>query len=285
QRQELLVLEMSNEKALTVIEQKEVAFYSDQITAVLIEQADGNRVVYVPIRPICDLLGVARRAQQRRIQEDDVLSSVVVNVPVMSGIVTDPDLPSSSRPKTSHMMALPLDYLNGWLFGINAKRVKSEVRDQLIRYQKDCYRVLSEAFQSGTLSFDSRYSDLLKTDSPAAKAVLMAQAILEMAQRQLIAETRLDEHEKRLDSLEEWRGDNARHITPAQASRVSEAVKSIAFELGQSTGRNEYQGVYMQLYRRYGIPAYRELPASKFDDCMSWLRQWYESLTDKDAPF
>ena len=57
---------------LTVIEQKQVAFYSDQITAVLTTSADGERVVYVPVRPICKLLGVDWSAQRKRINNDPV---------------------------------------------------------------------------------------------------------------------------------------------------------------------------------------------------------------------
>lgn len=44
---------MSEEKALVVVEQREVDFYGDEIVAVLAK--DG--LVYVPIRPICDNLG------------------------------------------------------------------------------------------------------------------------------------------------------------------------------------------------------------------------------------
>lgn len=44
------------------------------------------------------------------------------------------------------MQYLPLDYLNGWLFGVNANRVKEGIRDNLIRYQRECYRVLADAF-------------------------------------------------------------------------------------------------------------------------------------------
>ena len=44
------------------------------------------------------------------------------------------------------MLCLPLEFLNGWLFGVSASRVNFEIREQLIRYQKECYRVLSTAF-------------------------------------------------------------------------------------------------------------------------------------------
>ena len=263
---------MSNE--LTVVEQKQVAFYSDQVTAVLVEQADGERVVYVPIRPICDLLGVAWSPQRRRINRDAVLSETCVTVTVTQ--VGDT--------QRRQVLALPLDYLNGWLFGINADRVKSEARDQLVRYQKDCYRVLSDAFKEGKLSFDNRYANLLNnTDSPAAAAYRMAQAILDMAKQQVIMESQLQDHEQRLLSIEEWRGDVGRMITPAQASELSQAVRAVALVFSKTTGRNEYGGVYGELYRQYSISSYKQLPASKFDEAMNWLRQWYEDLADGDA--
>ena len=44
------------------------------------------------------------------------------------------------------MFCLPLDYFNGFLFGINANRVKPELRDRLITYQRECYQVLAAAF-------------------------------------------------------------------------------------------------------------------------------------------
>ena len=51
------------EEALAVVEQKEVEFYGDTIIAV---RAQGGGV-YVPVRPMCRLLGVDWSAQPRRI--------------------------------------------------------------------------------------------------------------------------------------------------------------------------------------------------------------------------
>ena len=62
------------EQALTVVEQKEVQFYGDMIIAVR-SQGSG---VYVPVRPICDLLGVDWSAQRQRISRDPVLSAELV---------------------------------------------------------------------------------------------------------------------------------------------------------------------------------------------------------------
>lgn len=289
-------------KALQVVEQQAVLFYEDQIIAVRL----GNGEVYVPIRPICDLLGVDRSAQQRRIQRDPVLAEVAQSVEVMSGAVMAPDIDTGSRPNTSHMLALPLDFLQGWLMGINADRVRPELRDRIIRYQKECYRVLAEAFRDGRLTTDPTFNELLASDSPTVQAYKMIMAMARMAQQQIIMEARLAGQERRLaaaetqvadvaqqvggvaqrlEALETQLGDTRRQITPAQAMQVSQAVKAIALALGKRSGRNEFGGVYGELYRRFAITGYRELPAARFDEALNFLRQWYTSLEGGEVPF
>lgn len=63
--------------------------------------------------------------------------------------------PGSSRPYTSEMICLSLDYLSGWIFGINASRVKPMIKERLRRYQRACYKVLAKAFQDGRLTTDT----------------------------------------------------------------------------------------------------------------------------------
>lgn len=48
---------MSDNKEFTPIEQRQVVFYEDEITAVIVD-SDGQREVYVPVRPIGDYLGM-----------------------------------------------------------------------------------------------------------------------------------------------------------------------------------------------------------------------------------
>jgi hypothetical protein len=59
--------------ALVPVEQKVVEFYGDELTAVLVD-VEGHAVIYVPVRPICDYLGVDWSGQYRRINRDPVLS-------------------------------------------------------------------------------------------------------------------------------------------------------------------------------------------------------------------
>lgn len=261
------------EKAIEPIEQKTVLFYDDEITAVRL--SDGS--VYIPIRPLCEILGVAWNGQYERIQRDPVLSSVLMSVRVTR---TDIE-PSSRRPLQSDVSCLPLEYLNGWMFGINANRVKAELRDRIIRYQRECYKVLHEAFQDRRLATDQSFDDLLKTDSPAAQAYRMAQAMMHLARQQLLLESRMDDHENRLERLETQINGTEQTISEAQASQISQAVKAVALELSKRNGRNEYGGVYGEMYRRYEITSYKLLPIHRFREAMDWLSEWYQSLTNE----
>lgn len=67
-----------SDQKLQIVEQKTVTFYNDQITAVRL--TDGR--IFVPIRPICESLGLAWNAQFERIGRDAVLSTEVQGIRV-----------------------------------------------------------------------------------------------------------------------------------------------------------------------------------------------------------
>jgi len=275
---------MSENKQLTVIEQREITFYDDQVIAVKVE----DEKIYVPIRPICDLIGVDSASQRQRIDRDLVLSEVVK----LCDVVTTSQ---GQTPQRRTMTALPLDYLNGWLFGINAKRVNENVRPKLLQYQRDCYQVLYEAFGRNevTAAPDPSIDELLADDDPTAIAYRQALAIVNMAREQVLmkvrmqsAESQLHDHEDRLQMIEANYGDDSRYITNAQSTQIAQAVKQIALELGKRSKRNEFGGVYGEVHRQFSIPSYKQLPAPKFSEAMNFLRQWWETLTDgMDVPF
>ncbi|MFZ4705436.1 MAG: phage antirepressor N-terminal domain-containing protein [Bacteroidales bacterium] len=85
----------------------------------------------VPIRPICDALGIDEDVQNRKIKDDDFLSSVAT-LSVATG----------SDGKQYKMTCLPYRYIFGWLFTINPKNVKPEAQESVFRYKIECYDVL-----------------------------------------------------------------------------------------------------------------------------------------------
>ncbi len=274
---------MSDEKALIPVEQQIVDFYGDELIAVAVE-VDGKQQVYVPVRPICDYLGLAFAAQRRRILRDPVLTDSVQYVTITAT--------KGEKRGNPNRLCIPLDYVSGFLFGVSVQRVKPELQERLIRYQKECYKVLDEAVRLRHLSFENDVADLLDPSSEAVQAYRMLQALTKLAHNQIVMEARLNDfgrtlndNTQRIEELESTLGNPQRAITQGQASRISQAVKAIALELGRRSGRNEFGGVYGELYRRFDIAAYRELPSKQYDDAMTWLRDWYSSLTGEEVPF
>ena len=103
--------------------------------ALLVTRIDGKPAV--ALRPVCDALGLDWQAQLRRIKRHPVLAKGVAVTAI----------PSQGGPQQT--ICLPLDMLNGWLFGVSAARVKPELRERLIQYQRECFDVLASHFGAG----------------------------------------------------------------------------------------------------------------------------------------
>lgn len=267
-------------KMLTVVEQKEVTFYEDDLTAV---QAD-NGQIYVAVRRMCDALGLDPRNQRRRIQDHTILSEGY-----RRGVIyAPPGEQGGGGPQEAGLLRVDLVPL--WLAGIHLKRVKKEIRPKIEQFQREAANVLWEAFQEGRLTTDPIFDELLQQDTDAVQAYKMLQALVKLARNQVLIEAQLSthgeqlvNHEQRLEDIEA-RLNPGEHITADQAVAISQAVKAVAIAIGKQSGRNEFGGVYGELYRRYRVPSYKELPAGKYDDAIKWLGEWLQSLTG-DEPF
>lgn len=262
-----------------VIEQKTVLFYDDDLVAI----RAGDNHVYVSLRHLCQALGIDTQGQTRRIRRQKILERGFGQFPIMT----------AERGEQQAYM-LRVDLVPLFLSGISTKAVSETAQPKLERFQEEAAKVLWEAFQEGRLTSDTPLDDLLTQDSPAAQAYRMAEAIMKMARQQLLLEAQLSthsqqlaDHELRLEQVETKLGDAEYHITPAQAMQISQAVKAVAHELGKRSKRNEYGGVYGELYRRYEINSYKHLPKHRYEDAMAWLNEWLNSLygDEKEVPF
>lgn len=112
-----------------------VSFHGQQL-AVIPQQEK----LFVAIKPICENIGLAWGSQYNRLQRDEVLSSTVS---IMKTVAEDD--------KTRELICLPLEMLNGWLFGIDTNRIKNpEVKARVIEYKRECYQVLFDYWTKGT---------------------------------------------------------------------------------------------------------------------------------------
>src|SRR5438067_5808035 len=225
---------MSEEKALVPIQEKTVNFYGDQIIAVLVE-VNGQREVYVPVRPICEYLGLTWSAQLQRMKRDEVLAEGMTSVSMMNTQVQ----------QRYEITCLQLELLPGWLFGINTSRVRPDLQEKIKRYRRECYKVLWRAFQADALaaSTDQEVIDINATQVPTNTSLIqireMGLAIARMAEEQLEQEQRLAATNKRLDvagtiinQMDVRLGEVERRISPPayvtdeMASDIKLAVKA-----------------------------------------------------------
>lgn len=96
-------------------------------------QEDGQ--IFVPVKPLCEALGVAHQVQQDVIKKHPIWGSVVT-LRVTTG----------SDEKQYEMLCIPLKYAFGWLMGIDARSVKPEAYESVVRYQEAAYDALYDRF-------------------------------------------------------------------------------------------------------------------------------------------
>lgn len=111
---------------------------TNQITAIngiIIMSVEENEDIFIPIKPLCEAIGIDARAQRDKIQSDEFLSSV--------GVLSTS---TGADGKQYEMFCLPLKYIYGWLFTINPKNVAPEAREAVSRYRQECYEALYDHF-------------------------------------------------------------------------------------------------------------------------------------------
>lgn len=106
-----------------------------RINGVEIPAVVENGETYIPIKPICEAIGIAFEPQYRKLKEDETLGSVVI-IMVTTG----------ADGKQYDMVCLPIKFIYGWLFTINPGKVAPEAKEKVIRYRRECYEVLYNHF-------------------------------------------------------------------------------------------------------------------------------------------
>jgi hypothetical protein len=105
-----------------------IGFYGKQI---MTTEVDGEH--YVAMKPVCENIGLDWNSQRLKTNKHPVLSCTTM---LKHGGTEDG--------KSRKMLMLPIKHLHGWLFTVDSNRVKLEIRDRLIVYQKECFDVLHE---------------------------------------------------------------------------------------------------------------------------------------------
>lgn len=113
----------------------ETQTFISKINGVDIVTVNQDGETYVPIKPICQALGIDFSAQYNKLQSDETLSSTIAIIAMVG-----------ADNKEREMVCLAVKFIYGWLFTINPGKVDTEAREAVTRYRRECYDVLYDHF-------------------------------------------------------------------------------------------------------------------------------------------
>lgn len=289
------------EAALIATDLRHVVIEGDDILAARIDAGD----IYLPLRSMCDALGVSYQGQVARIRRDEVLAEGLHSLRVETG-------GGAQNVQALHLECVPL-----WLAGLEPSRVREEIRPRLRVYKRWVRQKVWDAFatelglpRTSAPAFGDPTSLSLQQVAELGRAlVAMAEQQLAFQQEQTQLRGRLVDHEQRLmvqegrmDRAAQVMGDTLREvkalkrrldpgnvITDEQAAELQETIKSIAEELtrqsaGNGQQKNYYASLFSELHRRFRVSTYKNLTIEKYERAMAWLRDYDDALDGATDP-
>ncbi len=270
------------------VEQRIVPFYGDELIAV--QRPDG--AIFVLFARLCDNLGLKREGQVRRVQRHAVLSKGLVTL----------DILTAGGPQSAQ--GLRLDLLPLWMAGLQAQRVKPELQDKLVRYQEEAATALWQAFKPQLLVETTKEMAITPLDDSAALKQLqqiaeLGRAITRMAEQQIELQRQQQALTGRMDAaarvIRDVQGQLANvdvrlgvleeqihpasYLTDVQATEVSNQVKSLAELItAKQAGKNHYQGIFAELYRRFGASSYKLISQAQYGAVLQFLSDWHQAV-------
>ena len=168
------------------------------VNGISLQVVADDRQQLVAVKPVCEILGVDYPGQFTKLKEHPVYGSTIGLCPTVG-----------SDGKEREMVCIPLRFFSGWLFSINPDNVKEEARENLIKYQLECNKVLFDYFFS-RVDFSQKKE----------KIVTKAKEVCDEKAEQLrIAKSEMKVAENELNkalamTFEEWQADRQQLTIP-----------------------------------------------------------------------
>lgn len=111
---------------------------------------------FIPIKPICQALGIAYQSQMKKIKDDEDIYSVL-----------ELKKAQGSDGKFYKMLCIPYEYIFGWMLSINPKNVNEGAKKAVSNYRKKCYHILTSYFSNN--KENDLFKVINKENSPITK--------------------------------------------------------------------------------------------------------------------
>lgn len=248
---------------------------------VLAIRANDGRI-HVGLRDLCAALGLQLPPQRRRILQDESLHLTLFRV--------------QSGGQFRSIEFLLLEDVPLWLLGIQERRVSEESRVRFAYVKSYLVQAVQRAFSELTGLPDapsSNVEDLIELDRIDQTLAQLAE--LGRRQEELeTSQTRAREAFRELRSLmQELRGRVQELELRAQAT-ISPAQRGTIYHMVQEWGgaraaqeRKSTEGAsirkcWAELNAAFGVSTYTDLPATRYDEIVRYIKDRYHALTGRD---
>jgi P22_AR N-terminal domain/ORF6C domain len=250
---------------MKIVDQFPFEFYGSLFELYMID----NRQLILPLRPLCEAMGMDFSAQTRRIERDEALADGLV-------MITAPVLRADGSAQEREVSCLALRLLPYWLGTIDSARVKPELKEKIIRFKRELATVAWAAFRSKILPSDM----LAELDTALSPAEQEYHARMDQAAN---LKEQVGEHGTRIKGLEERmikleaRLVGTDFISHAQASQYLEAVAALGDLLTETNPKkaSPYAVIHNEVKRQFGVPSYQLIPENEFGKVLEFLAKWW----------
>lgn len=237
--------------------------------------------IYLSIRDLCDVLGVSRPSQMRRLRQHADMSQGLALFLVHT--------PGGQQAQEF----LALEKVPAWLLGISARARSEEVRSKLAYLQAYLVREVYAAY--------ARIAGLPEQSSRQIED-------LEDVRRLDTSVTALAERQARIEASQEkareaWRSlssqvreivDRLAALEQQQEGAISRAQRGHLYQLVQAWGSAKaeqeprlsrsgaFQAVWTAFKVRFGLARYEDLPAARYREAMQFVKDSYRVLTGRE---
>jgi len=234
--------------------------------------------VAVPIRLVCQALGVSPQKQSEMLREHDALAPGlrIIRVPIGGRIQS--------------VLAILHTHIAYWLGTILPKEVNEDARPKLVRYQTELIAVLNALYGpqvDPSLAPGSLATDLHPQYGEVVRQLrALQETLLSLTSGQRAIQGKVDSIDTRLTKIEDVVEDlqQIQKISGAQAEYLQRAIKRIATRYQQrtKTEANMYERLFAQFKIDMGIPRYDALPAKAYAKALAWLERKADEYLPND---
>jgi len=253
------------------VEQLVFTFFENPVLAA--RGADG--AIYLSLFDLCATTNLNLSSQRRRLQADTELSDGLQRFRVLTaGGFQAIDF-------------LLLEYVPAWLSTVNRSKATPAAKERLrflrIFVIREVYDSIARTagLPAGSSRNIESLDDLQRFDD----------AVTGITERQRALEASLDkarqawkDHEERIRQLE---------AQLHQTTTISKGQRGVIYQLVQAWAQARVEreelpfgpaiaGCWTVIKQRYGVAKYEHLPTAQYDDCVSFIKRSYKSLTGEE---